>query len=86
MYLFSLCISISTAVKPSINVCCNRKYFSAPYSIHYLAAIIKKNSVVINNLERACYAEAYGIRIHITVTLKFQAPISITWYPVVTQQ
>lgn len=86
MYLFSLCISISMAVKPSINVCCNRKYFSAPYSIHYLAAIIKKNSVVINNLERACYAEAYGIRIHITVTLKSQAPISITWYPVVTQQ
>lgn len=60
MDLFSLCISIAEAIKSSINVCFNRKHFSALFSIHYLAAIIKKkNPVVINNLERVCYAEVW---------------------------
>lgn len=44
MDLFSLCLSIAMAMKSSINVCFNIKHFSALFTIHYLAAIIKKKS------------------------------------------
>ena len=70
MYLFSQYFHCNGSEAMNKLVWCNRKYYSALYAIRYLAAIIKRNPVVINNLERASYAEMYGIRIHITLTLK----------------
>lgn len=66
MYLFSLCISVAMAMKPSINVCCNRKYYSALYAIHYLAAIIKKvlQSIILKGLVMLkCTALEYTLQL-----------------------